>query len=110
MYALKVEQGKERIHAPVAEHKAQQILENPESRDAFLFLAPAGSEECSNSVIGVKSLQCCADLPLFKFLILCYACHGKDLLRLICSRKTIIPDFEVFAILYQHFIAAKRCD
>jgi hypothetical protein len=81
MYALKVEQGKERIHAPVAEHKAQQILENPESRDAFLFLAPAGSEECSNSVIGVKSLQCCADLPLFKFLILCYACHGKDVVH-----------------------------
>ena len=69
------------VHAPAAEHKAQQILENPECRDAFLFLAPAGSEQCSNSVIGVKTLQCCADFPLFKFLILCYACHGKDVVH-----------------------------
>lgn len=68
------------ILAPVAKHQTQQMLENPECKNSFLFLAPARSEQACYAVIVVEFFQRCADFPLFIFFVLCYDCHGKNLL------------------------------
>lgn len=91
------------VHAPIAEDKAQQIPENLKCRDALLLLSPALAQQRRNPVVRNEFLECCPDFPLVTFMVLCYACHGKDLLWIVGFVTHIIPDSQVFAFLVHCF-------
>ena len=91
------------VHAPIAEDQAQQILENLERGDTLLLLTPAPAQQRCHPVVCEEFLQCYSNFPLVTFPVLCYACHGKDLLWIVGFVTHIIPDSQVLAFLVQYF-------
>ena len=87
------------IHAPVAEHEAQQVAENVERGMPLLLLRTAQLQEPGKFVIGEEFFQGSAYLPLFILIRFGYSGHGR-ITPFWCFGIFIIPCLGEFCLVF----------